>query len=197
VSRRSVPWANIEREPFVACFPVSVLRLVSPTACVVLLVIQSHQRPGHSTFPGRRRIAQLCNISEATVKRAVTELVNAGLVRVEQRRTDGGRVTTNVYVLHPRLRPGAPRVTGDPRSLAEDDTDAAPWVTDDSRPWVTDDPTEEGEGVSRDTGRSSNDNRATAAAVADTAHAGIDSGPLADAIEAARQALAEQQGAET
>jgi hypothetical protein len=62
--------------------------------CIAVLVLH-----GEVCFPSRERIARLMGCSVATVKRTLGSLERKKWVRIEQRRGENGRQTSNLYQL--------------------------------------------------------------------------------------------------
>ncbi len=98
------------RTTYFATVPEWLLGKVSMNAIGVYCVIDRKADRNGRAFPGRKLIADTLNVSEATVKRALAELVDVGaLERLPRFREDGSR-TSNLY----RLLRDPPRSTDDP-----------------------------------------------------------------------------------
>lgn len=65
---------------------------------LVLLMLANYADDEHSAFPSYAHLADLCECTERTVKRAIKELQDQGLLEV-QRRFKDGRQTANRYVI--------------------------------------------------------------------------------------------------
>lgn len=118
------PWAQAPWE--------LVTAKISAQAFRVCMAIQLHRRPdGAAPFPSQTRLAKMCNTSVPTVKRAVAELVEVGILKVQPRRKEGGLRSTNSYSLHV------------PRGITPDPVAAPQGITGDPRyGGITDDPAE-------------------------------------------------------
>lgn len=62
-------------------------------------------------FPGMKRIAQMCMISESTVRRALNQLKDKGLIDIIKRVNENQGQETNVYVLKD-FKYGVPETEG-------------------------------------------------------------------------------------
>jgi len=85
------------------------------TKLVALILVEWMDADGYCR-PSQTSIAELANVSLATVKRAITELKQAGLLRV---RSGCGRNGTSAYqaVLKPATQPRRRTETGSTRAL--------------------------------------------------------------------------------
>jgi hypothetical protein len=69
-------------------------------AKVVLLSLAEYaDREDGTCFPSRKTISEECEMSPATVTRALATLLELGLIQVDQRRRDNGSRTSNLYTL--------------------------------------------------------------------------------------------------
>lgn len=86
---------------------------LTPWARLLWLAIHRHGSDPQNCYPSRKRLARLLGTSESTVKRAIAELADAGLLTVIERRRADGKQTSNGYQLH---RSRGSRVTRTPGS---------------------------------------------------------------------------------
>jgi hypothetical protein len=95
------PWAQVPEEIVVA--PISHLSLR------VVLCLQLHRRPGgRAPFPSQTRLATMCGVSVPSIKRALAELREVGILVTNQRVNEHGRRSTNSHELRVPSR-----ITGD------------------------------------------------------------------------------------
>ena len=72
----------------------------SPTAKVVLLILADYADADWSAFASQKRIAAEAEVSERTVRRTLTDLVEMGILRRERRhRTDGSRTSDRLVLV--------------------------------------------------------------------------------------------------
>lgn len=79
-----------------------LLASAKPSTIVVFLALlrRANRKRGMSCFPSLNTIAKDANVSRKTVTVAVKELADLGLVSVQQRRTESGDATSNLYRIH-------------------------------------------------------------------------------------------------
>lgn len=70
---------------------------VSPHAKLTYVTIQSHVNAHATAWPTRATIAEESGMSDSTVKRAIRELEDLGVIEVRRRKLPNGRQTSNVY----------------------------------------------------------------------------------------------------
>lgn len=70
---------------------------ITANAKLVYVVIQSHVDDRGTAYPSRETIAAEAGLSVATVKRAVRELQQIGVVAAVPRRDRAGRQASNLY----------------------------------------------------------------------------------------------------
>jgi hypothetical protein len=93
--------ARVYGETF-AILPAHVLTAeVSSNAKVLWALFQWHSSPEGRCYPGLKRLADVMDVSEDTVRRAKKELADAELIIIEARFDDGGRRTTDDILLPP------------------------------------------------------------------------------------------------
>ncbi|BAP87760.1 hypotjetical protein [Burkholderiales bacterium GJ-E10] len=78
---------------------VSAGRIPSPSGKLVLLKMADRADPEGRCWPGHERTAADCGLSESSVKAALRDLTEAGLLSVERRRDAQGRDLPNIYLL--------------------------------------------------------------------------------------------------
>lgn len=66
----------------------------NPTCKLVLFVLANYADEQHSCFPSEGRLAQICGITDRSVRRSLGMLENCGLVTIKARKG-----TSNRYVL--------------------------------------------------------------------------------------------------
>lgn len=95
--------SRLRKEPFALVPERLLLAPVSDRAIRLWCLLDRHADKEGRAYPGRRRLAEQLGASEASLKRALAELVDHGMVRVKARyRPDGGR-TSNDFWLWPSL----------------------------------------------------------------------------------------------
>lgn len=70
---------------------------LSPRAKVVLIYLKDHANKEGTCWPGINTIAAGVSLSRSTVKRALNDLVNAGLVEKSKRWRENGSLSSNLY----------------------------------------------------------------------------------------------------
>lgn len=96
-------------------------RTGSPVRKAVLVALADFADEGHSSWPSVMRLAEMCEVSESTVRRALRELEAAGLIHVDRTRMrETGGQTSNLY-----------RLAVDGRQLTLLDASAQPRPTSD------------------------------------------------------------------
>lgn len=70
---------------------------LSHRARVVLIYLKDHADRDGKCWPGIRTIASELGLSRSTVKRALGELVESGVISKEERRRENGGYTSNLY----------------------------------------------------------------------------------------------------
>ncbi len=70
---------------------------LSHRAKVVYIYLKDHSNKEGTCWPGIKTIAAGVSLSRSTVKRALDDLVKAGLVEKSSRRRENGGVTSNLY----------------------------------------------------------------------------------------------------
>lgn len=70
---------------------------LSPRAKVVLIYLEDHANKEGACWPGIKTIAAGVSLSRSTVKRALDDLVRAGLVEKTRRWRENGSLTSNLY----------------------------------------------------------------------------------------------------
>lgn len=66
-------------------------------AKVVLIYLRDHANKEGTCWPGINTIAAGVSLSRSTVKRALDDLVRAGLVEKSNRRRENGSLSSNLY----------------------------------------------------------------------------------------------------
>ena len=64
---------------------------------VVLIYLRDHANKEGTCWPGINTIAAGVSLSRSTVKRALDDLVRAGLVEKSNRRRENGSLSSNLY----------------------------------------------------------------------------------------------------
>ena len=72
-------------------------RDLSPRAKSVLIYLKDHANKQGTCWPGISTIAVGVSLSRSTVKRALDDLVKAGLVEKSSRWRENGSLTSNLY----------------------------------------------------------------------------------------------------
>ncbi len=72
---------------------------LSHRAKVVYIYLKDHSNKEGTCWPGIKTIAAGVSLSRSTVKRALDDLVKAGLVEKSSRRRENGGVTSNLYLV--------------------------------------------------------------------------------------------------
>lgn len=72
-------------------------RELSPRAKAVLIYLKDHANKQGTCWPGINTIAAGVSLSRSTVKRALNDLINAGLVEKSKRWRENGSVSSNLY----------------------------------------------------------------------------------------------------
>ena len=72
-------------------------RELSPRAKSVFIYLKDHANKHGSCWPGINTIAEGLSLSRSTVKRALNDLVKAGLVEKSNRWRENGSLTSNLY----------------------------------------------------------------------------------------------------
>jgi DNA-binding transcriptional ArsR family regulator len=72
----------------------------TPTSKLILLLLANYADEHSSCFPSRETLAKLSNCDERTVRRALKQLTEAGLVTIEPRYRETGIQTSNRYFLN-------------------------------------------------------------------------------------------------
>ena len=72
---------------------------LSPRAKAVLIYLKDHANKEGACWPGIKTIAAGVSLSRSTVKRALDDLVKAGLVVKEKRWRENGSLSSNLYLL--------------------------------------------------------------------------------------------------
>ena len=88
---------------------VDLIPEIGITALSVYIVLCRHAGKDRTAFPATRTIANIISKSRRTVHRAITRLIDAGLVQADSRDRGNGSATSSVYTL-PLL---PPRSVGD------------------------------------------------------------------------------------
>lgn len=88
----------VERSPWDIRDWASRQRTGDPTAKLLLLVLAEHANSHGVCWPGQRRLADLMEVSERTVRRTLSQLTELGLVFV-RRRVVGRTATQNEHLL--------------------------------------------------------------------------------------------------
>ena len=60
-------------------------RCPSPTSKLVLLVLANYADKRHSCFPSENHIAEICGVSDRSVRRCLVALVDCGLIEIRHR----------------------------------------------------------------------------------------------------------------
>lgn len=68
-------------------------------AKLVYIYLHDRQDTEHKAWPGINTIAKDLSLSRSTVKRALNDLVKAGLIRKESHYRENGSATSNRYYL--------------------------------------------------------------------------------------------------
>lgn len=72
-------------------------RALSPRAKAVLIYLEDHANKQGTCWPGINTIAAGVSLSRSTVKRALNDLINAGLVEKSKRWRENGSASSNLY----------------------------------------------------------------------------------------------------
>ncbi|MDJ1371767.1 helix-turn-helix domain-containing protein [Gulosibacter molinativorax] len=73
---------------------------ITPTQKLVLMGLASYADERNSCFPGQQLLADRAGVSTRTVRRALDDLEDKGLIQREQRRDNRGMRTSDRYVLN-------------------------------------------------------------------------------------------------
>ena len=94
---------EIRSTDYFAIIPEWVLEAdVSPNAVRLYGILNRFAKHRGAAWPSRKTIAEAMRVSTATVDRAKEELVAIGALTVQNRTTDAGDPTSNLYILHIR-----------------------------------------------------------------------------------------------
>ena len=102
---------EISSSDYFAIVPEYVLfSSVSPNAVRLFAVLNRYANKRGQAWPSRKTMAQLMDVSVATIDRAKDELVELGALTVENRQGPNGDPTTNIYtlVMSSPMRKGTP-----------------------------------------------------------------------------------------
>lgn len=72
-------------------------RELNPRAEAVLIYLKDHANKQGTCWPGINTIAAGVNLSHSTVKRALNDLINAGLVEKSKRWWENRSASSNLY----------------------------------------------------------------------------------------------------
>lgn len=112
----------------------------SPTRKAVLLVLADYADEAGSCFPGQETLARITELGVRTVRRALAELEDAGVIRREERRRPDGLRTSDRYHLvmttghsgrvdPPEPVPHRPLTTASPATAAGHEPQVEPQVS--------------------------------------------------------------------
>ena len=93
---------------------------------LILLALADHCDKNYECFPSRDRLAKHCSCSVDKIDRALKALQAEGLVSKQQRYADGGRQTSNLYVLLVNVGTEEASFANCTKQEGEGRTDAAP-----------------------------------------------------------------------
>jgi DNA-binding transcriptional MocR family regulator len=113
---------EIKSSEYFAIVPQYVLfSQVSANAVRLFAVLNRYANAQQKAWPSRKTLAQLMEVSVATVDRAKDELVELGALQVENRQGPNGDPTSNIYtlVMSSPMRRGTP--TGEERGTPTGD----------------------------------------------------------------------------
>lgn len=89
-------------------------------AKIVLLALAEYaDRQDGTCFPSRKTLAAECEMSPATVTRALATLAELDMVKVDERRREDGRLTSNLYTLTVAQNEPRSGEQFEPRSMAQ------------------------------------------------------------------------------
>jgi ribosomal protein S10 len=114
-SRKRSAVGEISSSDYFAIVPEYVLfSSVSPNAVRLFAVLNRYANKRGQAWPSRKTLAQLIDVSVATIDRAKDELVELGALTVENRQGPNGDPTTNIYtlVMSSPMRKGTPTREG-------------------------------------------------------------------------------------
>jgi len=92
-----------ERKDFFFSYNMIFDQPLSEHAKIIYLYLCRCADDEGQSFPGRRKIAEKCSISDRTVDKAIKELINIGLLDKEVRH-DGIKFTSNLYTIYNKPR---------------------------------------------------------------------------------------------
>jgi len=102
---------RISADEYFAIIPEWVLDAdISGNAVRLYAVFRRFADQNGKCFPSRKRLAERCKVSEATVDRLIKELESIGAVRVQNRRTESGEYLSSIF--HVRSVRGVASNTG-------------------------------------------------------------------------------------
>ncbi len=107
-------WTKPVLEPGFTLIPSALLRAqgrlhIGPIELNVLMQMIDHWWENEDMpFPAKKRMAERIGVSEKTIQRAVTRLVEEGLIRRTPRHNRHGGQTSNLYDLTPLVEKLAP-----------------------------------------------------------------------------------------
>ena len=78
---------------------------LGPRAKAVYIFLKDHADKDGACWPGINTIAAGVSLSRSTVKRALDDLVQAGLVVKERRWRGNGSLTSNLYLIRSTITP--------------------------------------------------------------------------------------------
>ena len=71
---------------------------IRPTSKLVLLVLANYANEEWQSYPSKKKLSELCNCDEQTVKRAIDELVSNNIIKSQARFVSGKQVS-NLYTI--------------------------------------------------------------------------------------------------
>lgn len=113
---------EIKSSEYFAIVPQYVLfSQVSANAVRLFAVLNRYANAQQKAWPSRKTLAQLMEVSVATIDRAKEELVELGALHVENRQGPNGDPTSNIYtlIMSSPMRRGS--TTGEERGTPKDD----------------------------------------------------------------------------
>ena len=74
---------------------------LKPATKIVLYWLSDHHNSETGEcFPSHKRLAELCEMTDRSVRNHLEELQNLGLIKIVERKRDNGSQTSNSYELH-------------------------------------------------------------------------------------------------
>lgn len=77
-----------------------LLKILSNSTYRVFCILVYHSNSNYECYPSIRRIEKEYKISTKTIQRAIDDLVEMKIITKESRKTDSGKITSNLYKIN-------------------------------------------------------------------------------------------------